>query len=114
MMKENMNKGEFESINWHEFVGVLFMSASVGLVRVAMAVRSGRKFKWVDIIADTGMAVLGGMVVWLISEPTSVPDAMQAAMTSLGAWGGSRTLHMLEKKYLGGSRSDDTEPGELK
>ena len=47
------------------------------------------------------------MLVWALTEYTSTPDVLQAALTSLGAWGGPRTVHTLEMKYFGGTRNGD-------
>jgi hypothetical protein len=102
-----MAKGDFPELNWTEVLGVAIMSATVGVIRLLHAIRRGRRFKWFDAVLDPGMSVLGGMVVWALLEIGPTPDVIQAAFTSLGAWGGSRTLHWLEVKYLGGSRGTD-------
>ena len=47
------------------------------------------------------------LFVWALCEVTDMPDVLQGAMTSIGAWGGTRTLHWAELRYFGGTREDD-------
>lgn len=92
------------------------MSASVGLVHMLFLIRKGRKFRVIDVILEPALAVMGGMGLWALTEVTKTPDLIQAVLTSLGAWGGPKTIHWLELKYLGGTRKSDvlpTAPGDL-
>lgn len=100
-------KGDFSDVNWAEALGAFAMSASVGIVHALYMIRRGRKFKWFDMLLEPLLAVMGGMILWAIGEVATVPDIMQAVLTSLGAWGGPRTIHAMEVKYLGGTRKDD-------
>lgn len=100
-------KSDFESVNLLEVAGAIAVSAFLGFVRFLYLLRRGRKFKWFDVILEPCLAVIGGMLMWALNEAASTPDLLQAMMTSLGAWGGPRTIHYLELRYLGGTRSED-------
>lgn len=91
------------------------MSASVGFIHALYLIRRGRKFKWIDVAVEPLLAVMGGMIMWALAEVTNTPDLVQAVLTSLGAWGGPKTIHAMEVKYMGGSRKGDapTAPGDL-
>ena len=102
-----MDKGSFEDVNWGEFFTAISISLGVGMLRFLMKVRRARKIRWIDAIIEPGIAVLAGLMMWGLAEVTQVPDVLQAVLTSLGAWGGNRTLHRMERKYLGGSRASD-------
>lgn len=106
---------EFKSVSLLELGGVIMGSAFLGFVRFLYLLRQGRAFKWFDIILEPCLAVIGGTLMWGVNEATKTPDLMQAVLVSLGAWGGPRTIHYFERKYMGGSRRDDkpTVPGEL-
>ncbi len=77
------------------------------MIKFLMLIREGRKVRWVDAVLEPSLAVFGGLMMWGVAEFGQIPDVLQAVMTSLGAWGGTRTIHFLERKYLGGSRSTD-------
>lgn len=100
-------KGDFDDVSWVEALGAFSMSAAVGIVHALYLVRQGRRFKWVDMFLEPLLAVMGGMGLWAIAETVGAPDLIQGLLTSLGAWGGPKTIHQLEVKYLGGSRKDD-------
>ena len=85
-------------------------SMAIGLIRFLYLLRRGRKFKLVDIVLEPLLAILGGMLVWAVNEAADTPDILQAVLTSLGAWGGPRTVHFFEQKYFGGSRDTDRMP----
>ena len=108
-------KGSWGAVDWHEFLGAIISAGAIGMIRVLYFIRKGRTFRWIDVVLEPSMAILGGLLVWMILEEATAPDLMQAVMTSLGAWGGPRTIHWLEQKYLGGSRftNKETAPGEL-
>lgn len=113
-----MAKGDFGDVNWGEILGAAVMSASLGLVHALYLIRRGRKFRWLDLLLEPSLAVIGGMMVWALTEVTSAPDLVQAVLMSLGAWGGPKTIHILELRYIGGTRKDDhrtpyTAPGDL-
>lgn len=108
-----MEKGSFDAINWWEFFTAAAVSAGVGMIKVLQLLRSRRKFRWIDALFEPAIAIFAGMLVWGVSEVVDMPDVLQTVLTSLGAWGGPRTIHNLERKYLGGSRSSDTAPGDL-
>lgn len=76
------------------------MSAFIGVVRMLYMIRKGRKFMWFDLMLEPCLAVMGGMMVWGLTEVTSAPDVVQGVLTSLGAWGGPRTIQWLETKYF--------------
>lgn len=102
-----MDRGSFDSINWWEFGASVLASMGVGMIRFLILIRNGRKVRWVDAVLEPSIAVFAGMLMWAGCEVTGVPDVLQAIFTSLGAWGGPRTLHKLERKYMGGSRTTD-------
>lgn len=79
----------------------------IGFVRFLYLLRRGRRFKWFDLILEPCLAIMGGMMVWALCEASKTPDLLQVVMSQLGAWGGPRTIHVLEVKYLGGTRSTD-------
>lgn len=106
-----MSRGDWDSVNWQEFAGVIAMSAGIGVVRLLYLLRRGRRFKWFDLLLEPSLAMIGGMLVWAGAETTDLTDVWQAALTSLGAWGGPRTIHWFERKYLNGSRESDRPPG---
>lgn len=114
-----MAKGDFGDVNWGEAIGAAVMSASVGVIHMLYLIRQGRKFRWIDVMLEPSLALIGGMLMWAVAEVSPIPDLLQAAMTSLGAWGGPKTIHMMELKYFGGSRKSDnrkamfTAPGDL-
>jgi hypothetical protein len=114
-----MSKGDFTDVNWYEALGALLMSGSVGVVRALYLVRKGRQFRWFDIMLEPLLAILGGMSLWALTEVTPTPDLIQAVLTSLGAWGGPKTVQWLELHYFGGRRKGDvsldqmSRPGEL-
>lgn len=85
----------------------------MGFIRFLYLIRKGRKFKWFDFIAEPSFAVAGGMIVWLLCEATSVPDVMQLLLSQLGAWGGPKTIQMLEVRYLGEFRRKGDSPQSL-
>lgn len=102
-----MNKGDWASVNWDEFWLLCAASAGVGMIRFLRLLRAGKQVRVIDAVYEPMIAVFAGMVVWAIFEVTGIPDVFQAALTSLGAWGGPRTIHKLERKYFGGTRSTD-------
>jgi LydA holin phage, holin superfamily III len=107
--------GSWASVNWAEVWASVGTSGIIGLVRCLYLVRRGRRFKWLDVALEPCLAVLAGMLIWALTEYTNTPDIFQGALTSLGAWGGPKTIHWLELKYMGGTRSADTptRPAEL-
>lgn len=106
-------KSEFDALNLLEVLGVIMGSAFLGFVRFLYLLRRGRRFKWFDLVLEPCLAIIGGVLMWAVNEATKTPDIMQAVLTSLGAWGGPRTIHWMERKYLGGSRASDTSSGDL-
>ena len=96
-----MAKGDWGTVNWSEVGIVASCSAFIGVLRLLYLIRRGRKFVWFDVILEPCLALLGGMLAWGVMEVTDSPDVMQAVLTSLGAWGGPRTIHYFEKKYMG-------------
>lgn len=73
----------------------------MGITRFLYLLRRGRKFKWFDLIAEPCFAVTAGMLTWLLGETVGVPDLMQLLLSQLGAWGGPKTIQLLEIRYLG-------------
>jgi hypothetical protein len=73
------------------------------MVRLLYLIRRGRRFHWLDVILEPALAVFGGALMWAGLEVTDAPDVAQMVVTSLGAWGGPRTIHWLELKYFGES-----------
>jgi hypothetical protein len=115
-----MSRGDFSDVNWGEVIGAVTMSATVGVIRALYMVRKGRQFRWFDIMLEPALAVFGGMMMWAVTEVTPTPDLIQAVFTSLGAWGGPKTIQWLELHYFGGRRRTDalaptpfTQPGDL-
>lgn len=76
------------------------MALTVGLVRIGHLINKGKKWSWFDLVIEPSVSVVGGMMVWAICEYMSTPDIMQAVLTSLGSWGGPRTIAYLDQKYL--------------
>lgn len=107
-----MSKGDFDGISWSEVLGATAMCASVGMIRALYMIRRGRKFRAFDFLLEPCLAVVGGMCMWGLIEVTSAPDSVQAVMTSLGAWGGPKTIQWLELRYLGGRRKTDSKGDE--
>jgi hypothetical protein len=105
-----MAKGDLGEIHWQEFFGVITMTASIGIIRVLLMIRRGRKVKLVDWALEPSLSTFGGLCIWGFAEVTSLPDVVQAVLTSLGAWGGIKLIHKLEVKYFGGSRFGDLDP----
>lgn len=97
----------WDKVNLSEVLGSAMISLGVGMIRLLTLIRDKRKVRWVEIVLEPSLAVFAGMLIWAVTEYTSTPDVLQAALTSLGAWGGPRTIHMLEVKYFGGSRKDE-------
>lgn len=85
------------------------ISAMVGFVHALLIARRAKRIRLFDLILEPMMAMIGGMLIWSLTIEISMPDVMHAALTSLGAWGGPRTIHVLERKYFGGTRADDTQ-----
>lgn len=107
------HEGSWGQVNWTEVWSTASGSFVVGLVRALYLIRRGRKFRLLDIILEPCLAVLAGMMIWALTEYTGTPDIIQGVMTSLGAWGGPKTIHWLELKYMGGTRDTDTKSSEL-
>lgn len=105
--------GNWSSINWSEVLGTALGAATVGLIHMLYMFRRGRRFRWLDVLLEPLLALLAGMMVWGLLEVTSVPDIIQGVFTSLGAWGGPKTIHWLEVKYFGGTRLADTDRAPL-
>jgi hypothetical protein len=109
-----VQKGDFDHVNWFEFLWVVAVSAGIGAIRLLYLIRRGRSFRWIDAVLEPALAIFGGALTWGATELTNAPDVLQMVLTSLGAWGGPRTVHRLEVKYFGGSRfGDPTAPAEL-
>ena len=83
-------------------------SMTLGVIHFLYMIRKGRRFRYLDLVLEPSLAIVGGVLVWILTEYDGVPDLIQAVATSLGAWGGPRTIHYLEMKFLGGSRRDDS------
>jgi hypothetical protein len=103
---------EFKDIHLPEALGTAGGALFVGLIRFLYLLQRGRKFKWFDLILEPCLAIFGGMLVWALGEVANTPDLMQMVLSQIGAWGGPRTIHLLEVKYMGGSRRSDREPKE--
>lgn len=82
------------------------------MIRLLQLLRQKRKIRCVDVLLEPSLAVFAGLCIWALAEYTKAPDLLQSVLTSLGAWGGPRTLHQLERKYFGGSRFGDLEEEE--
>lgn len=78
------------------------------MIRLLIFIRDHRRVHWVNMILEPSMAVFGGMVFWAMAEHWQWPDLIQAVGTSIGAWGGPRTIHWAERRFLGGSRRFDS------
>lgn len=107
-----MEKPGWESVNISEVIGSALISLGIGMIKLLMLIRRGRRVKWADYLLEPSLAVFGGMLAWALSEVATAPDVLQAAMTSLGAWAGPRFIHKMEVKYFGGSRQRD-EPSDF-
>lgn len=92
--------GDFQNVSIKEVATVVAASASMGFVRFLYLLRQGRRFVWFDVLLEPCLAVVGGMLMWGVNEATGTPDIMQAVLTCLGAWGGPRTIHWMEKKHM--------------
>ena len=103
------------TVNWNEVLGAASMALIVGLVRIGHLINKGRKWSWFDVVIEPAVSVVGGMMVWAICEYLGTPDIMQGVMTSLGSWGGPRTIAYLDQKYLRsiGSPERATRPAPL-
>lgn len=91
----------WEKVNITEVIGSALISVGVGMIRLMMFIRLKRQVRFIDVLLEPSLAVLGGMVMWAIAEAAGAPDVIQSVVTSLGAWGGPHTLNRLEQKYLG-------------
>ena len=97
-----------------EVLGSALISLGVGVIKLMQYIREKRKIRVVDVLLEPSLAVFGGMAMWAIAEYSGMPDLIQAVATSIGAWGGSKTIHRLDRKYFGGSRiTDDTDNAPL-
>ena len=83
------------------------------MIKLMQYIREKRKIRIVDILLEPSLAVFGGMSLWALAEYGGTPDLVQAVATSIGAWGGSKTIHRLDRKYFGGSRITDTDNAPL-
>lgn len=101
-------KGDWGDVNFQEVGMTISVSAMIGLTRFLYLLRRGRKFVWFDIILEPCLAVIGGMLIWGLATLAGMPGIMVTVLASLGSWGGPKTIHRLELKYLGGRRLDDT------
>lgn len=101
------NPQDWGDVNLRELFGVIGMSAFVGVVRFLYLLRRGRKFKWFDLILEPCLAIIAGLMVWAVGSLTDMPLMMQLVLSNLGAWGGPRTIHWMERRYMGGSRQSD-------
>lgn len=95
-----MPEPTFKDLNLHELLVGAGASFFVGMIRLLMLIRSAKKVRIVDVFLEPTLAVLAGVLTWLVSEVSQVPDTLQVVLTSLGAWGGPRTMQALETKYL--------------
>lgn len=98
---------DFDNINALEALGVAGGAFFVGVIRFLYLLQRGRKFKWFDLVLEPCLAVIGGMMIWALAEAAQTPDLVQTVLSQIGAWGGPRTIHMLEMKYMGGVRRND-------
>jgi len=94
------NDGSWANVNWGEVLGVAAMSFSVGAVRLGHLIHRGRKWTWFDVVIEPSVSVVAGMMVWGLCEYSNTPDLLQGVLTSLGSWGGPRTIAYLDAKYL--------------
>lgn len=101
--------GSWSSLNWSEVLGTAIGASTVGLIHMLYMVRRGRRFRWLDLLLEPSLALLAGMMVWGVLEVTGLPKVLQGVLTSLGAWGGPKTIHWLELKYFGGTRLSDSD-----
>lgn len=97
-------------MNWTEVGYTAASSFIVGLLRALYLIRRGRRFRWLDLVLEPCLAVFAGLMIWALASVTGTPDVIRAVLTSLGAWGGPKTIHLLEIRYLGGSRITDNAP----
>lgn len=104
-----MSQPDWKDVNLWELGGSALVSFGVGMLRLLVFIREKRRVKWVDVMIEPGLAVFAGCLVWLLAEHMRAPELIQTALVSLGAWGGPRTIHMLELKYFGGRRADERE-----
>lgn len=102
-------KTEWVDIELREIFMTIAISAGVGFLRMLYLLRKGRRrFVWFDLVLEPCLAVFAGMLVWGGAELAGLPGIMKSILVSLGSWGGPRTIHWAERKYLGGSREGDT------
>lgn len=108
-------KGDWADVNINEVFLTVAASAGIGFMRMLYLIRKGRNtFVWFDLILEPCLAVFAGMLVWGGAELAGLPGIMKSILASLGSWGGPKTIHWAERKYLGGSReTDNTKPVSL-
>lgn len=106
-------KDSWGHVDISEVIGSALISLGVGMIKLMQYIREKRKIRAVDIMLEPSLAVFGGMAMWALAEYGGMPDLVQAVATSVGAWGGSKTIHRLDRKYFGGSRSTDTDNAPL-
>jgi hypothetical protein len=95
-------------VNLGELIVAALISLGVGVIRLLVFIRKSKgAFKFVDVMLEPLLAMFAGMLMWSIMEYLATPDILQAAMTSVGAYGGTKTIHWAERRYLGGSRIGD-------
>jgi hypothetical protein len=102
-----MSDPGWKEVNLWELGGSAAVSLGVGMLRMLVFIREKRKVRWVDVLLEPGLAMFAGCLIWLLTEHFRVPELLQTALVSLGAWGGPRTIHMLELKYFGGRRAGE-------
>lgn len=101
-------KSEWADVNINEVFVTIAASAGIGFMRMLYLIRKGRnKFVWFDLVLEPCLAVFAGMLVWGGAELAGLPGILKSILASLGSWGGPKTIHWAERKYLGGSRETD-------
>lgn len=95
-----MANGSWSQVNLTDLAISGGISFTVGMLKVLQLIRSGRQVRWVDAVYEPCLAVFGGMLMWAFFELADAPGVLKAIATSLGAYGGTRTIAYLERRYM--------------
>jgi hypothetical protein len=108
IFKDMDNPTGWDKVSYHEIAGVIGASGAIGIVKVLVLIRKAKRVRIIDILLEPALAIFAGMLAWMATEYTNVPDLLQGVFTSLAAWGGPAFINRMERKYFGTSTDGDT------